>query len=103
MLRLSMPVGKAGDWQNKKSVDDLARSMSLNISKVWLLADGKEILVDTDQVEQGDCIVIRMGSMILFDGVAAEGRGEGARHRLWGENPHDPERHPRHGGRNSQA
>ena len=73
------------EWTHKKSVDDLARSMSLNISRVWLLADGKEILVDTDQVKQGDSIVIRMGSMIPFDGVVTEGRGEVNQASLTGE------------------
>ena len=41
------------EWTHKKSVDGLARSMSLNIGKVWVIADGKEVLVDTDQVRQG--------------------------------------------------
>ncbi|MBD5465133.1 MAG: HAD-IC family P-type ATPase, partial [Lachnospiraceae bacterium] len=73
------------EWTHKKSVDDLARSMSLNISRVWLLADGKEILVDTDQVKQGNSIVIRMGSVIPFDGIVADGRGEVNQASLTGE------------------
>ncbi|MDE7312226.1 MAG: heavy metal translocating P-type ATPase [Eubacterium sp.] len=73
------------EWTHKKSVDDLARSMSLNISKVWLLADGKEILVDTGQVRQGDAIVIRMGSVIPFDGVVLKGSGEVSQASLTGE------------------
>lgn len=73
------------EWTHKKSVDDLARSMSLNISKVWILADGKEILVDTDQVKQGDFIIIRMGSVIPFDGIVIQGRGEVNQASMTGE------------------
>ena len=73
------------EWTHKKSVDDLARSMSLNIGKVWLLADRKEILVDTDQVKPGDFIIIRMGSVIPFDGIVTEGKGEVNQASLTGE------------------
>ncbi len=73
------------EWTHKKSVDDLARSMSLNISKVWLLKDGREVPVDTDQVKQGDSIVIRMGSVIPFDGVVTKGSGEVSQASLTGE------------------
>lgn len=73
------------EWTHKKSVDDLARSMSLNISKVWLLKDGREVPVDTDQVKQGDSIVIRMGSVIAFDGVVTKGSGEVSQASLTGE------------------
>lgn len=73
------------EWTHKKSVDDLARSMALNISRVWLLADGKEVLADTDQVKPGDSIVIRMGSVIPFDGVVTEGSGEVSQASMTGE------------------
>lgn len=73
------------EWTHKKSVDDLARSMSLNISRVWLLEDGREVLVDTDQIRQGDSIVIRMGSVIPFDGVVTKGSGEVSQASLTGE------------------
>lgn len=63
------------EWTHKKSVDDLARSMSLNISKVWLLADGKEVLVDIEQIKTDDIVVIHMGNVIPFDGVVIEGAG----------------------------
>lgn len=63
------------DWTHKKSVDDLARSMSLNISKVWMVADGREILVDTEQVKQGDVVVIHMGNVVPFDGIVVDGAG----------------------------
>lgn len=61
------------EWTHKKSVDDLARSMSLNIGKVWQRVDGSEILVPTDQIIQGDEIIIHAGSMVPFDGVVLEG------------------------------
>lgn len=73
------------DWTHKKSVDDLARSMSLNISKVWMLADGKEVLVDANQVKCGDDIVIHMGNVIPFDGVVVEGEGAVNQASLTGE------------------
>lgn len=73
------------DWTHKKSVDDLARSMSLNISKVWMLADGKEVLVDVNQVSPGDQIVIHMGNVIPFDGVVISGDGAVNQASLTGE------------------
>lgn len=41
------------EWTHKKSVNDLARSMSLNIGRVWVLTDGKEILADADEIRKG--------------------------------------------------
>ncbi len=73
------------DWTHKKSVDDLARSMSLNISKVWMLAGGKEVLVEANQVKCGDDIVIHMGNVIPFDGVVIEGEGAVNQASLTGE------------------
>ena len=61
------------EWTHKKSVDDLARSMSLNVDKVWLLADGVEILVPVGSVSVGDSIVVRTGSMIPLDGKLVSG------------------------------
>ena len=61
------------EWTHKKSVGDLARTMSLNVSKVWLKKDGQEILVSADQIHEGDCVVIHMGNVIPFDGIVAEG------------------------------
>ena len=57
------------EWTHKKSVGDLARTMSLNVSKVWLKRDGQEILVSADQIHEGDYMVIHMGNVIPFDGV----------------------------------
>lgn len=73
------------DWTHKKSVDDLARSMSLNISKVWMLTEEKEVLVDVNRVQQGDLIVIHMGNVIPFDGVVTGGEGAVNQASLTGE------------------
>ena len=61
------------EWTHKKSVDDLARSMSLHVSRVWLMKDGQEILVPSDQIRTGDEIVVHMGNVIPFDGVVTAG------------------------------
>ncbi|MCR5848627.1 MAG: heavy metal translocating P-type ATPase [Lachnospiraceae bacterium] len=61
------------DWTHKRSVDDLARQMSLNIDKVWLLTDTGEIQIDSSQIDCGDEVVVRMGNMIPFDGEVSRG------------------------------
>ncbi|WP_099468979.1 heavy metal translocating P-type ATPase [Konateibacter massiliensis] len=61
------------EWTHKKSVDDLARSMSLNVERVWLLADGKEVLVPYTDIRVGDKVVVHMGNLIPFDGKVVEG------------------------------
>lgn len=61
------------DWTHKKSVDDLARSMSLNVSKVWLKIDGKEVLVPANEVKALDEVVIHMGNVVPFDGEVTDG------------------------------
>lgn len=61
------------EWTHKKSVDDLARSMSLQIGKVWLLREGQEVLVPAAEVEVGDSVVVRMGNVIPFDGIIRGG------------------------------
>ena len=61
------------EWTHKKSVDDLARTMSLNVGKVWLVSGGQEVLVSTSQIKAGDKVVVHMGNIIPFDGVVAEG------------------------------
>ncbi len=63
------------EWTHKKSVADLARSMSLHVEKVWLQKDGQEILVPSEQIEPGDKVVVRMGNMVPFDGVVVDGDG----------------------------
>ncbi len=61
------------EWTHKRSVDDLARRMSLNIDQVWLVTDTGEVLVDSSEVGCGDRVVVRMGNMIPFDGEVVEG------------------------------
>ena len=61
------------DWTHKKSVDDLARSMSLNVSKVWLITGDSEVQVGTDEIKPGDRVRIHMGTVIPFDGIVTEG------------------------------
>ena len=61
------------EWTHKKSVGDLARSMSLNVSKVWLKADGTEVLVPISQVKEGDEVLVHVGTMIPLDGIVVEG------------------------------
>ena len=62
------------EWTHKKSVDDLARSMSLNVSKVWLKTpENQEILVESSKIEKGDKVVVHMGNVIPFDGEVLDG------------------------------
>lgn len=62
------------EWTHKKSVDDLARSMSLNVSKVWLMTpENQEILVESSKIEKGDKVVVHMGNVIPFDGEVLDG------------------------------
>lgn len=62
------------EWTHKKSVDDLARSMSLNASKVWLRTpENQEILVESSKIEKGDKVVVHMGNVIPFDGEVLDG------------------------------
>lgn len=73
------------EWTHKKSVDDLARSMSLNVTKVWMLSDGREVLTDADRIAAGDRIVVHMGNVIPFDGVVEDGEGMVNQSSLTGE------------------
>lgn len=73
------------EWTHKKSVGDLARSMSLNISKVWLSVDGKEVLVSSNDVKPGDKVVVHMGNVIPFDGKVCDGEAMVNQASLTGE------------------
>ena len=73
------------EWTHKKSVGDLARSMSLNVNKVWLKRDEQEILVRSSDIEPGDHVVIRMGNVIPFDGEVVTGEGMVNQASLTGE------------------
>ena len=61
------------EWTHKKSVGDLARTMSLNVGKVWLKREDQEILVESKEVQPGDEVVVRMGTVIPFDGSVTDG------------------------------
>ena len=73
------------EWTHKKSVGDLARSMSLNVSKVWLKSEEQEVLVDSRKIKEGDNIVVHMANVIPFDGVVCEGEGMVNQSSLTGE------------------
>ena len=62
------------EWTHRKSIDDLARTMSLGIEQVWTKApDGQEILMPVNEINKGDMIIIRTGSMIPLDGKVISG------------------------------
>ena len=62
------------EWTHKKSVDDLARTMSLGVEQVWMqTAEGTEVLVPVSQIQKGDRVIVRTGSMIPLDGKVLSG------------------------------
>lgn len=61
------------EWTRKKSIDDLAQSMSLNIEKVWLRKGDTEILIPISEIKEGDLVSVTMGNMIPLDGVIVSG------------------------------
>lgn len=73
------------EWTHKKSVGDLARSMALNVGKVWVKNKEHEVLVPSDQVEAGDLVIVHMGSVIPFDGTVEEGEAMVNQASLTGE------------------
>ena len=73
------------EWTRKKSLDDLARSMALNVDKVWVRAEGGEVLVPLTKVHPGDEIVVRSGNMIPLDGTVLEGEAMVNQAALTGE------------------
>ena len=73
------------EWTHKKSVSDLARSMSLNVSKVWVKSGEQEILIDSRQVKEEDQVIVHMGNIIPFDGLVTEGEGMVNQSSLTGE------------------
>ena len=73
------------EWTHKKSVGDLARSMALQVSKVWVKSGDQEVLVETSQVKEEDLVVVHMGNIIPFDGVVVSGDGMVNQASLTGE------------------
>jgi heavy metal translocating P-type ATPase len=61
------------EWTHKKSVGDLARSMSLNIGNVWALQNDKKVLVPYDTVKENDIVVVNIGNIVPFDGEVIDG------------------------------
>ena len=61
------------EWTHKKSVGDLARSMSLNIEKVWQNVDGTEVLVPVSNIKEGDLVTVHVGNVIPLDGEVVTG------------------------------
>jgi len=73
------------EWTHKKSVDDLARTMSLNVGKVWLVKNDNEVLVPSSEIKVGDKVVVRMGKIIPFDGQVTDGEAMVNQASLTGE------------------
>lgn len=73
------------EWTHKKSVDDLARSMSLNVSKVWLCNGAQEVLVPASSIQESDMVKIHMGNVIPFDGTVVAGEAMVNQASLTGE------------------
>ena len=73
------------EWTRKKSLDNLARSMALNVDKVWVRSQGTEVLVPLTKVRSGDEVVVRSGNMIPLDGTVLEGEAMVNQAALTGE------------------
>ena len=73
------------EWTRKKSLDDLARSMALNVDKVWVRTPQGEVLVPLPRVHAGDEVVVRSGNMIPLDGMVLEGEAMVNQAALTGE------------------
>jgi heavy metal translocating P-type ATPase len=73
------------EWTHRKSVSDLAKSMALQVQNVWLVKDGQEILIPSDEIVPGDDVVVRMGTIIPFDGTVINGEGMVNQASLTGE------------------
>ena len=74
-VRFLLSLGETLDeWTHKKSVDDLAKSMSLQVEQVWLRAeDGSQVMASLDEVKTGDRIIVHTGHVLPMDGVLEEG------------------------------
>ena len=80
------------EWTHKKSVADLAGAMSLNVDKVWLRVNDTEVLVPVSDVQEGDCVVVRTGSMIPLDGKVVSGEAMVNQSSMTGESMPIPKR-----------
>ena len=74
MVMFLLEIGELlEDWTRKKSVADLAESLSLHVDRVWLKTEAGEVLVPIGQIKPGDRVLVRAGGVIPLDGVVAEG------------------------------
>ena len=73
------------EWTHKKSVEDLARTMALNVDKVWAVRDGREILIPVDEIEVGDDFIVRSGNVIPLDGKVISGQSSVNQASMTGE------------------
>ncbi len=73
------------EWTRKKSIDDLAQRMYLNVDKAWVKAGDSEVLMPVDKIHKGDQIVVRTGNMIPLDGIVASGEASVNQASLTGE------------------
>ncbi len=73
------------DWTHKKSVDDLAQRMYLNVDKAWVKIDDTEVLMALNEIETGDEIVVRTGNMIPLDGIVIAGEANVNQASMTGE------------------
>ena len=80
------------DWTHKKSVADLAGAMSLNVDHVWLKTGETETLVPIGDIQAGDCVVVRTGSLIPLDGKVVSGEAMVNQASMTGESMPVPKR-----------
>ena len=80
------------DWTHKKSVADLAGAMSLNVDHVWLKTGETETLVPIGDIQAGDCVVVRTGSLIPLDGKIVSGEAMVNQASMTGESMPVPKR-----------
>lgn len=73
------------DWTRKKSVADLAESLSLHVDRVWLKTSAGDVLTPIGQIRPGDQVVVRAGGVIPLDGVVAQGEATINQASLTGE------------------
>lgn len=72
MFMLSMTEALE-EYTRKKSRSELSTSLILNVDKVWLVQEGKEVFVPTVEIKINDVVNIRAGSVIPFDGTIVDG------------------------------
>ena len=94
MVMFLLEIGELlEEWTRKKSVEDLARCMSLNVDRVWVRTPQGEILVPISQVQPGDAVIVRAGGIIPADGSILEGECTVNQSSLTGESIPVP-KHP---------